>query len=254
MKVVGIIPSRYGSTRLHAKPLVDLEGKTMVQRVYEQAKRAKLLNDVIIATDHATIATAAEKFGGKVAMTSPELQSGSDRIAAVAKNLLDTAIIVNIQGDEPLIEPEMIDQAIAPMLQSASMIVNTVIKKIASAKELHNPAVVKAILNEHGEAIYFSRSPIPYLRGVAPELWHTQHTFYKHFGIYVYRRDFLLKFTTWSEGPLERAEKLEQLRIIEHGFKINATITEYDSIPIDTAEDVEKVISFLRSNQWNGKK
>jgi 3-deoxy-manno-octulosonate cytidylyltransferase (CMP-KDO synthetase) len=254
MKVVGIIPSRYGSTRLHAKPLVDLEGKTMVQRVYEQAKRAKLLNDVIIATDHATIATAAEKFGGKVAMTSPDLQSGSDRIAAVAKNLLDTAIIVNIQGDEPLIEPEMIDQAIAPMLQSASMIVNTVIKKIGSAEELHNPAVVKAILNEHGEAIYFSRSPIPYMRGEDPSRWHEHHTYYKHFGIYVYRRDFLLKFTTWSEGPLERAEKLEQLRIIEHGFKINATITEYDSIPIDTAEDVEKVISFLRSNQWNGKK
>ncbi len=246
-KVVAIIPSRYASMRLPAKPLVDLCGKPMVQRVVEQARKARLVDQVIVATDHEAIAAAVRAFGGEVIMTRPELASGSDRIAAVAKGLT-ADIIVNVQGDEPLIAPEMIDEAIAPLIADASILSGTVVKPITSADEVHNPNVVKAVLDAAGFALYFSRSPIPHLRDEDPALWHKRHVYYKHFGLYVYRREFLLAYATWPATPLERSEKLEQLRILERGHKMKAAITAYDSVPVDTADDAERVRAILRQS------
>ncbi|MBI3193669.1 MAG: 3-deoxy-manno-octulosonate cytidylyltransferase [Ignavibacteriae bacterium] len=239
--VLGVIPARYASVRLPAKPLVDLCGKTMVQRVYEQAKKASLVTRVIVATDCEAIVQVVKAFGGEVMLTSPELRSGSDRVAAVAREI-DADIIVNIQGDEPLIEPEMIDQGVRPLIQDSTIQVGTLVRTIEIADEVLNPNIVKVVLDENNFALYFSRSPIPYLReSVTMEEWHKRHQYYKHIGLYVFRKDFLLEFSSWQESQLERAEKLEQLRILEHGVRIKAAVTEYDSIPVDTAEDAERV-------------
>ncbi|MBI5215608.1 MAG: 3-deoxy-manno-octulosonate cytidylyltransferase [Ignavibacteriae bacterium] len=247
--VLGVIPARYTSVRLPAKPLVDLCGKTMVQRVYEQAKKATLLTRVIVATDNEAIAHVVKSFGGEVMMTSPELRSGSDRVAAVAREI-ETDIVVNIQGDEPLIEPEMIDQAVRPLIQDSTTQVGTLIRKIETADELLNPNIVKVVLDENQFALYFSRSPIPYLReSTTKDDWHTRHQYYKHIGLYVFRKEFLLEYSSWQESKLEQAEKLEQLRILEHGVRIKAAVTEFDSIPIDTAEDAERVRTIIKQKE-----
>jgi len=247
--IVGIIPARYGSTRLPAKPLVDLCGKPMIQRVVEQALRSILLTRVVVATDDERIASVVKGFGSEVMMTPQSINTGSDRIAYVARKISDADIIVNIQGDEPLIAPRMIDEAIMPLTQDDAIQAGTLVKKITSAQELTSPHVVKAVLDNAGYAIYFSRSPIPYLRD-DPEIekWHAHQLYYKHIGIYVFRREFLLQFTSWEESTLERIEKLEQLRIIEHGYKIKTVVTEYDSIPVDTIEDAERVRQILLKN------
>jgi len=245
MNILGIIPSRYASTRLPAKPLVDICGKPMVQRVYEQAKQSELLTDVIVATDDERIVSAVQSFGGKVQMTPAEIQSGSDRIALVAKEHR-ADIVVNIQGDEPLIDPKLIDQTIRALIDDSQAVVSTAVKKTASHQDVFNPNIVKVVLDHHQYALYFSRSPIPYIRDAKKdEEWFNGTTFYKHFGIYVYRADFLQKFTTLQQSELETAEKLEQLRILEHGYKIKCAVTEYESIPVDTPEDLQKVITFL---------
>ncbi len=245
--ILGVIPARYASVRLPAKPLVDLCGKTMVQRVYEQAKQSKLLTRVIVATDNEEIVKVVTSFGGEVMMTSPELKSGSDRVAAVAKEVTDAAIVVNIQGDEPLIAPQMIDQAIQPLIDDEQVFVGTLIKKIESFEELVNPNIVKVVTDTNGFGMYFSRSTIPHLREVKQqEDWLERHTFFKHIGLYVYRRSTLLEYSSWQESLLEQAEKLEQLRILEHGIKIKTAITEFDSIPIDTAEDAERVRAIIQ--------
>jgi 3-deoxy-manno-octulosonate cytidylyltransferase (CMP-KDO synthetase) len=245
--VTAIIPARYASTRLPAKPLIDLCGKPMIQRVFEQTKQATLVTNVIVATDHGEIAAVVRGFGGECVMTPVDIRSGSDRIAAVAKNLTRADIIVNVQGDEPLIEPRMIDEAIRPMIDNPKIDVATLVKKIDTAEDIINPNVVKVILDMGGDAIYFSRAPIPYNRNTAGTAGkQNQITYYKHIGLYVYRKDFLLEFASWDESQLERTEKLEQLRIIEHGFKIRAAITAYDSIPIDTPDDAERVRTILQ--------
>ena len=245
--IVGIIPARYGSTRLPAKPLVDLCGKPMIQHVYERASQASLVDEIIVATDDDRIVAAVRGFGGNAIMTPADLRSGTDRIALVAKELRHADIIVNIQGDEPLIIPAMIDEAVRPLMNDGSIVVGTVVKKIEQSEEIVNPSVVKVVLDEEHNALYFSRSPIPYLRDNGPvESWHRRHTYFKHFGLYVFRRDFLLKYAQWKESTLEQMEKLEQLRILEHGFNIKATITEYDSVPVDTADDAEKVRKILK--------
>ena len=247
LNIVALIPARYASTRLHAKPLIDLCGKPMIQRVYEQAKKAKLVTRVIVATDHEAIADAARKFGGEVVMTPKWIRSGSDRIAHVAQSLPDADIIVNVQGDEPLIAPQMIDEAIQPLAEDRTICCGTLVKKISSAEELTNPGVVKVVIDAGGSAIYFSRSPIPYLRdGIDIGQWHEQHCYYKHIGLYVFQKDFLLQFSSWPESTLEQIEKLEQLRILHHGYKIKTAITSFDSIPVDTAEDAERVRQILR--------
>lgn len=246
LNIVGVIPARYASTRLPAKPLVDLCGKPMVQRVVDQARQAKLLSRVVVATDDNRIAEVLSRNGAEFVMTPQEIRTGSDRIAFVARQMHDADIIVNIQGDEPLIDPAIIDDAIRPMLNDSRILVATLVKKIVSPDELHNPNIVKAILDQDGFAVYFSRSAIPYLRdGAEMNRWHLQHDYYKHLGLYVFRRGILLEFASWEESALERMEKLEQLRFIEHGIKIKATVTGTDSVPVDTAEDVERVKGIL---------
>ena len=249
LNIIAVIPSRYGSTRLHAKPLIDLCGKPMVQHVYERAKQAKLVTKVIVATDHDEIASVVRKFGGDVVMTPESIRSGSDRIAYVAKTLPDADIVVNVQGDEPVIVPQMIDEAIKPLTLDASIQCGTLVKKITSADEMVSPGVVKVVLDADGYGIYFSRSAIPHVRdGGNVNQWHTMHQFYKHIGLYVFRKDFLLKFSSWQESELEQIEKLEQLRILYHGYKIKTTVTTYDSIPVDTAEDAERVRIILQQS------
>ena len=243
--VVGVIPSRYASQRLSAKPLVDLLGKPMVQRVYEQVKKARLVDRVIVATDDKRIEDCVRLFGGEVIMTSPDIQSGSDRVAAVAAQV-DGSIFVNIQGDEPLIAPEMIDEAVRILLEDDSLQVGTLVKKINATADLINPNVVKVVLNQQMHALYFSRAPIPYIRDeVDPAKWLESHTFYKHIGIYVFRREFLLQYAHMAVSALEQAEKLEQLRILEAGTSIKTGISKFDSIPIDTLEDIRRVLTVL---------
>ena len=246
MNIIGVIPSRYASQRLPAKPLVDLLGKPMVQRVYEQARQSRLLSRVVVATDDERIAQAVKSFGGEYLMTSPEIKSGSDRVAAVAVTM-DGDIFVNVQGDEPLIAPEMIDEGVQLLLDDRDAEVGTLAKKIESLDDLFNPNVVKVVMDQNNIALYFSRSTIPFVRDEKDEKRWLQHTtFYKHFGLYVYRREFLRRYATMPEGTLEKSERLEQLRILESGAKIKVGITTFDSIPVDTKEDVEKVVAILR--------
>ena len=240
-RVVAIIPARFGSQRLPAKPLADICGKPMVQHVYERATRATRVNVVLVATDDERIASVVRGFGGHAVMTPESIQTGTDRIAYVARSLPDADIVVNVQGDEPLIEPAMIDEAIEPLVQDPSINVGTLVRKIESNDELTNPGIVKVALDRDGNGLYFSRSPIPFGRDLAQNEWLKHHTYYKHIGLYVFRRGFLSKFTTMAQTPLEQTEKLEQLRILENGYKIRCAVTAFDSVPIDTQEDLEKV-------------
>jgi 3-deoxy-manno-octulosonate cytidylyltransferase (CMP-KDO synthetase) len=242
--VTAIIPARYASTRLPGKPLVQLAGKPMVQHVYECAAKARSVNRVIVATDDERIATVIHSIGGDAMMTPSDVRSGSDRAALVAKLLPASSIVVNVQGDEPLLLPDMIDEAVGPLLKDPTIQAGTLVKGTSLDDEIMNPSVVKVVLNARGFAMYFSRSPIPHLRDGTV---HGNHRFYKHIGLYVFRREFLLEFASWPESPLERAERLEQLRILEHGYHIKATITEHDSIPIDTEADVERVERILQA-------
>jgi len=245
-KVIGVIPARYASQRLPAKPLIDLLGKPMVQRVYEQASRARLVNEVVVATDDSRIELVVKKFGGNVMLTSPEIRSGSDRVAAVAKEM-KADIFVNIQGDEPLIVPEMIDEAVQVLLDDPDAPVGTLVRKIESTDELLNPGIVKVALAENRYVLYFSRSVIPFLRDAPNQKeWLRHATFYKHIGLYVFRAAFLKTYSGLLESRLEQAEKLEQLRILENGYKIKAGVTRFDSIPVDTMEDAERVIQILK--------
>jgi 3-deoxy-manno-octulosonate cytidylyltransferase (CMP-KDO synthetase) len=249
MRIVGVIPARYGSQRLPAKPLVDLLGKPMVQRVYEQAKQSRLLHDIIVATDDERIARAVEAFGGKVMMTSPQLPTGSDRIAAVAE-VVRGDIFVNIQGDEPLMHPAMIDLAIQILLDDTHAQIGTLVKKIESADELLNPNVVKVVCDGKMFALLFSRSVIPHVREQTDaRRWLEHHTFYKHVGLYTYRREALRMFAQLPESSLERAEKLEQLRALEAGIKMKVALTEFETVPVDTEEDVGRVRTILAKTE-----
>lgn len=213
----------------------------MVQRVYQQAKRSLLLTDVVVATDDERISSAVKVFGGAVQMTPVDIQSGSDRIALVAKNY-NADIVVNIQGDEPMIDPKLIDQTIQLLIDDKNAVVGTAVKKTTSHQDIFNTNVVKVVLDNNNYALYFSRSPVPHVRDARKDDdWFDGTVFYKHFGIYVYRADFLQHYTTLKQTPLEIAEKLEQLRILENGYKIKCAITEYESLPVDTPEDLEQV-------------
>lgn len=246
MNIIAIIPARYASTRLPAKPLADICGRTMIQRVYEQTKKSKLITDIIIATDDERIVSAVQSFGGKGAMTPVDIHSGSDRIAFVAKHL-NADIIVNVQGDEPLIDPLLIDQTIQTLIDDANAVVSTAVKKTLSHQDVFNPNVVKVVLDTRHYALYFSRSPVPHMRDAKKDSdWFNSTPFYKHFGIYVYRAGFLQTFTTLPQTPLEHAEKLEQLRVLEHGYKIKCAVTEYESVPVDTPEDLERVRGIIK--------
>jgi len=240
-RVVAIIPARYASTRLPGKPLVDIAGKPMIQHVYERARRATLVDEVIVATDDARIVEAVRRFGGQVELTSPDCRSGSDRIAEVARTLPTTELIVNVQGDEPLIPPAMIDEAVRPILNDSTLLVGTLVARIATPEEFLDPHTVKVVLDRNGRCLYFSRSPVPFGRDMAIDTLLTTFPLYRHIGLYVYRTSFLLRYTSMEQMPLERAEQLEQLRVLEHGYAMHAEVTEHRSIAVDTPADLERV-------------
>lgn len=245
MKIVGIIPARYNSVRFPGKPLIDILGKPMIQHVYERAAQVALFQQVIVATDDVRIQQAVQHFGGQVQMTSADHQTGTDRLAEVAQSL-DADIVVNVQGDEPFIAPEMIEQAIQPLLEDAAVAIGTLKHPITMPEELFNPNVVKVVTDIAQRAIYFSRSPIPHIKGkdMRRDPFPTAF-FYRHIGLYAYRRDFLLKFITLPHTPLEIAEGLEQLRALEHGYIVEVVETDQESVGVDTPEDVEKITALL---------
>jgi 3-deoxy-manno-octulosonate cytidylyltransferase (CMP-KDO synthetase) len=244
MKILGIIPARYASTRFPGKPLIDLAGKSMIQRVYEQAKKASSLAEVVVATDDKKIFDAVKAFNGNVIMTSKEHQSGTDRCAEVSLKMIGFHAVINIQGDEPLIDPNQIN-LLASCFNDISIELATLIKKIQTPEELFNFNTPKVIINNRSEAIYFSRQVIPYLKNVNPEDLLNKHTFFKHIGIYGYKTSTLGIISKIPVSDLERAEMLEQLRWLENGFKIKVAITSSESFAIDLPEDVEKVLSII---------
>ncbi|MGV8879236.1 MAG: 3-deoxy-manno-octulosonate cytidylyltransferase [Sphingobacteriaceae bacterium] len=246
MKILGIIPARYASTRFPGKPLIDIAGKSMIRRVYEQASKCLSLSQVIVATDDDRIAQHVIQFGGMVMLTSSTHQSGTDRCAEVSAKHKDFDVIINIQGDEPFIDPEQIANVAACFKDEKTQLA-TLIKKIHSAEELFNLNSPKVILNIAGEAIYFSRSALPHIRGQQPENWLSQHTFYKHIGIYGYKSAVLQEITKLPVSSLERAESLEQLRWIENGYRIKVAETDKETLAIDVIEDLENILKKLNS-------
>jgi 3-deoxy-manno-octulosonate cytidylyltransferase (CMP-KDO synthetase) len=247
--IIAVIPARYSSTRFPGKALVDIKGRPMIQWVYEGTKRSKLINRVIVATDNERIVSAVKSFGGEVMMTSPHHATGTDRIAEVAKSL-ECDIVVNVQGDEPLIRPEMIDEALLPLVQDASIPMGTLCRKIEDREDAFDPNVVKVVFDKNGFALYFSRSPIPWDRDTwaGKSSWKELslvNPMYKHIGLYVYRRDFLLDYAAMPATALEAAEKLEQLRALENGHKIKTVITQYESFGVDIPDDLSKILKRL---------
>jgi 3-deoxy-manno-octulosonate cytidylyltransferase (CMP-KDO synthetase) len=247
--IIAVIPARYSSTRFPGKALVDIKGRPMIQWVYEGTKRSKLINRVIVATDNERIVSAVKSFGGEVMMTSPHHATGTDRIAEVAKSL-ECDIVVNVQGDEPLIRPEMIDEALLPLVQDASIPMGTLCRKIEDREDAFDTNVVKVVFDKNSFALYFSRSPIPWDRDAwtGKSSWKElslANPMYKHIGLYVYRRDFLLDYAAMPGTALEAAEKLEQLRALENGHKIKIVITQYESFGVDIPDDLSKILKRL---------
>lgn len=236
MKILGVIPARYGSTRFPGKPLAELLGKPMIQHVYERASGATTLDELVVATDDCRIFNAVKCFGGQVIMTT-EHPTGTDRIAEIAENS-DADIFVNVQGDEPLIQRAMIDEAVEPVLCDSSIDMSTLVHRIHSEAEYLDHNVVKVVVDRSGFAMYFSRSPVPYR-------WNGDGVFYKHIGLYVYPRHALQQFARLEPSPLETCEHLEQLRFLENGYKIKIIETEYESIGVDTPADLEKVKTII---------
>jgi 3-deoxy-manno-octulosonate cytidylyltransferase (CMP-KDO synthetase) len=247
--IIAVIPARYGSTRYPGKSLALIRDKPMVQWVYERTKRSTLLDRVIVATDDRRILDAVTAFGGEAVMTSEAHATGTDRIAAVAEKL-DCTIVVNVQGDEPLIDPRMIDEAVRPLAEDPSIPMGTLAKRITDPADAVDPNVVKVVMDRKGYALYFSRAPIPWDR----DHWAGQTVLagltlagpcYKHIGLYVYRRDFLLAYAAMPQTPLEATEKLEQLRALEHGHKIKVEITDHESFGVDIPGDLSKILQRL---------
>ena len=240
MNILGIIPARYASTRFPGKPLVDIAGKSMIQRVYEQSKKCVHLSEVIVATDDERIYKHVHDFGGSAIITSPLHQSGSDRCAEVALQHPQYDVIINIQGDEPFIDPEQISKLVSCFNDAGTQIA-TLVKKIQTNQELFNVNSPKVVINKLSEAVYFSRSPLPHIRGQEPENWLNHFTYFKHIGIYGYRADVLQQITKLPVSSLEKAESLEQLRWIENGYLIKVAETELETYAVDTPEDLEKL-------------
>lgn len=239
-KILGVIPARYASSRFPGKALVPIGSKSMLQHVYERVALARHVTSVIIATDDQRIYEEAQRFGAAVRMTRTDHLSGTDRVAEVAS--ADSAdLIVNVQGDEPLIDPAAIDSAVLPLLEEPAIPMGTLKKRIENPGEIKDPNVVKVVTDRFENAIYFSRATIPYQRDQGRDSKEGPTVHYKHIGLYVYRRNFLLRYPGLPVGPLEKAERLEQLRALENGYKIRVVETEYESIGVDTPEDLEKV-------------
>jgi len=242
LSILAIIPARFASTRFPGKPLVEINGKTMIQRTYEQVNKLKIWADVIIATDDIRIKDVAENFGAKVVMTSAEHVSGTDRCAEVlSKYGDDVDYVVNIQGDEPFIHPKQLEDLVLGFEKKPELV--TLVKKIEDDGTLFNPNNPKVIIDSTGKAIYFSRQTIPYLRNVPPNEWLSQGVFYKHIGLYAYRSDILPKIAHLKPSFLENCESLEQLRWIENGYQIQTMKTDLETIGIDTPEDLNRLKS-----------
>lgn len=239
--ILAVIPARYASTRFPGKPLVDIGGKTMIRRVYEQVLQSRRVDAAVVATDDEKIYEHMLSFGGEVRMTRAEHPSGTDRCAEVAGHFPEAEFILNVQGDEPFVQPEQIDLLADTLTGSAQFSIATLAKKIEQQDMLFNPNVVKVVFSEANGAIYFSRHPIPFVRGTEPANWLSQQAFYKHIGLYGFRRETLLHIATLSPTPLERAESLEQLRWLENGLRIAVGITELETVGIDSPEDLEKI-------------
>ena len=254
MKFVGIIPARYASTRFPGKPLAMLGGKPVIQRVYEQV--AGCFDDLYVATDDERIAAAVNAFGGNVVMTSENCNNGTERCLDAYKRLgLDCDVIVNIQGDEPFIQPKQVN-ALKACFDNGETDVATLVKPFETAdglERLECPNSPKVVFNEKGYALYFSRSVVPYLRGVEKDKWLQCHTFYKHLGVYAYRADILEQLTTLPQSPMEKAESLVQLRWLENGYKIKVGVTDIETVGIDTPEDLERAKEFAATLglAWN---
>jgi 3-deoxy-manno-octulosonate cytidylyltransferase (CMP-KDO synthetase) len=240
-KVVVVIPARYGSTRLPGKPLVSLAGKPMIQRVYERAKMAKRVDQVIVATDDERIVKAVQEFGGEARMTRGDHRTGTERVAEVAAHV-EGNVFVNAQGDEPLLDPAAIDTAVEALLEDPPASVATVATPVKVLSDVMDPNVVKAVLDFDGYALYFSRAPVPWVRDTAGKV-HVKY--WKHLGLYVFQRDALLEYPTLPQGELERIEQLEQLRWMENGWKIRVAEVEHDAVSVDVPEDVARVEKLL---------
>jgi 3-deoxy-manno-octulosonate cytidylyltransferase (CMP-KDO synthetase) len=244
MNTVAVIPARYGSTRFPGKPLIPIGGKTMIERVWERVRQAKLVSKVIVATDDERIASAVRSFGGEVALTRADHRSGTERVAEVAAAHAEAEILVNVQGDMPLIDPAAIDAAIDALREDEGVSMATLAVPISNAAEIMDPNVVKTVVDFDGNALYFSRAPIPWVRDRGGPV-HAKHL--KHLGLYVFRREALLEFATFPQGDLERIEQLEQLRWLENGNRIRVAEIEHESVEVDTPEDVKRVEKMLTS-------
>jgi len=241
-QLVIVIPARYGSTRLPAKPLVPLAGKPMIQRVYERAKLAKSAGRVIVATDDERILKAVQDFGGEARMTRTDHRTGTERIAEVAAHV-QGEVFVNVQGDEPLLDPAAVDAAVVALLEEPAAAISTVAVPIRTPADIMDPNVVKTVLDFDDNALYFSRAPIPWVRDSAHKI-HARHL--KHLGLYVFQRDALLEYPTLPQGELERLEQLEQLRWLENGWKIRVAEVEHDAVSVDVPEDVARAERLLQ--------
>lgn len=244
--IVAIIPARYQSNRFEGKPLALIQGKPMIQHVVERAQRVPLLGRVVVATDDERIAAAVERFGGEWVMTRPDHATGTDRLAEAAQLLAiaDQDVIVNIQGDQPLFPAEVVEQVARPLIEDPALPMATLIYKIVRPEEITDPNHVKTVFDCHGNALYFSRSPIPFQRDPGEP---RRPTYYKHLGFYAYRKGFLVTFVGLPEGQWERFEKLEQLRALEFGFTIRVVLTDHDSVEVDTPRDAERVEHLLQA-------
>ena len=241
MKFLGVIPSRYASTRLEGKPLKDICGHTMVEWVYKRASKSKL-DGVVVATDDERIVDEVKSFGGNVILTRKDHINGTSRIAEVCETYTDYDVIVNIQGDEPLIEPDMINSIIDSFIEDNTIPMSTLKYKLTDMAEIENPNAVKVVTDKNDFAIYFSRSVIPYPRNL------NMDNYYKHVGIYGYKRDFVMEYAKMASTPLELSESLEQLRVLENGYKIKVLETPYKIIGVDTQEELERVREYITKN------
>jgi 3-deoxy-manno-octulosonate cytidylyltransferase (CMP-KDO synthetase) len=247
VSIIGIIPARWGSTRFPGKPLHEICGKPLIQHVWERCQETTRLDRTLIATDDERIATAARQFGAEVAMTASDHPSGTDRIAEAAQSCPEATHVINIQGDEPLISPSLIDQLAATLAENSKISMITAANPLKVLKDREDSNIVKVVLNQHGNALYFSRSPIPFQRPSAAN-HHSTTPYFRHKGIYGFTREFLLQFVRWAPSPLELAEHLEQLRALENGTDIHVVITDDESIGVDTPEQARTVADLISNS------